>query len=251
MNTTTEPLSAQLQTLQLAFIREHYAALAQQAAAEQWPPIDDLARLVEGELQRRQDRALARRLKAARWPLLKTLEQFQWNWPKKINRLQVQQVFRLQFLESHTNVIFLGGVGLGKTHRAIALAYTACLAGSTVLLTTAVDAVNTLIAAQAAGRLKTELNRYLKPHLLCLDEVGYLPIDKTGADLLFQIISHRYEQGSMIITSNRPYKKWAEIFNNDSTLTSALLDRLLHHAETVLIEGSSYRMKDRLELASA
>ena len=108
-----------------------------------------------------------------------------------------------------------------------------------------------MIAAQAAGRLKTELNRSLKPRLLCRDEVGYLPIDKTGADLLFQIISHRYEQGSMIITSNRPYKKWAEIFNNDSTLTSALLDRLLHHAETVLIEGSSYRMKDRLELASA
>lgn len=250
MNTLTEPLSAQLQTLQLRFIREHYAALAQQAAAEQWPPVDYLARLVEGELQRRQDRALERRLKAARLPLLKTLEQFQWNWPKKINRLQVQQVFRLQFLDSHTNVIFLGGVGLGKTHLAIALAYTACLAGSTVLFTTAVDAVNTLIAAQAAGRLKTELNRYLKPRLLCLDEVGYLPIDKTGADLLFQIISHRYEQGSMIITSNRPYKKWAEIFNNDSTLTSALLDRLLHHAETVLIEGSSYRMKDRLELAS-
>jgi DNA replication protein DnaC len=251
MNTPVEPLSAQLQTLQLSFIREHYAALAQQAAAEQWPPVDYLAQLVEGELQRRQDRALERRLKAARLPLLKTLEQFQWTWPKKINRLQVQQVFRLQFLASHSNVIFLGGVGLGKTHLAIALAYTACLAGYTVRFTTAVDAVNTLIAAQAAGRLKTELNRYLKPRLLCLDEVGYLPIDKTGADLLFQIISHRYEQGSMLITSNRPYKKWAEIFNNDSTLTSALLDRLLHHAETVLIEGASYRMKDRLELASA
>lgn len=159
MNTPTEPLSAQLQTLPLRFIREPYAALAQQAAAEQWPPVDYLARLVEGELQRRQDRALERRLKAARLPLLKTLEQFQWNWPKKINRLQVQQVFRLQFLDSHTHVIFLGGVGLGKTHLAIALAYTTCLAGSTVLFTTAVDAVNTLIAAQAAGRLKTERNR--------------------------------------------------------------------------------------------
>jgi DNA replication protein DnaC len=242
-------LDAQLQTLQLAFIREHYAALAQQAAAEQWPPVDYLARLVEGELQRRQDRALQRRLKAARFPLLKTLEQFQWTWPKKINRLQVQQLFRLQFLDTHTNVTFLGGVGLGKTHLAIALAYTACLAGHTVLFTTAVDAVNALVAAQSAGRLKSELHKYLKPAVLCLDEVGYLPIDKTGADLLFQIISHRYEHGSVIITSNRPYKKWAEIFNNDSTLTSALLDRLLHHAETVLIEGSSYRMKDRLEPA--
>ena len=247
MSPTT--LDEQLQTLQLVFIREHYVALAPQAAAEQWPPVDYLARLIEGELQRRQDRALQRRLKAARFPLLKTLEQFQWQWPKKINRLQVQQLFRLAFLDTHTQVIFLGGVGLGKTHLATALAYTACLAGHSVLFTTAVDAVNTLIAAQAAGRLKSELHKYRKPAILCLDEVGYLPIDKTGADLLFQIISHRYEHGSMIITSNRPYKKWAEIFNNDSTLTSALLDRLLHHAETVLIEGSSYRMKDRLEPA--
>lgn len=247
--TCADTLTEQLHTLQLAFIREHYQSLAQQAAAEQWPPVDYLARLVEGELQRRQDRALQRRLKAARFPLLKTLDQFQWDWPRKLNRMQVQQLFRLQFLDAHGNVIFLGGVGLGKTHLATALAYTACLAGHSVLFTTAVDAVNALIAAQASGRLKTELNRYLKPRLLCLDEVGYLPIDKTGADLLFQIISHRYEHGSMIITSNRPYKKWAEIFNNDSTLTSALLDRLLHHAETVLIEGSSYRMKDRLELA--
>ncbi len=246
---STVTLTEQLHTLQLAFFREQYPALAQQAAAEQWPPLDFLARLVEGELQRRQDRALQRRLSAAHFPLLKTLEQFQWTWPKKINRLQVQQLFRLQFLDTHANAIFLGGVGLGKTHLAIALAYTACLASHTVLFTTAVDAVNALIAAQAAGRLKTELHKYLKPRVLCLDEVGYLPIDKTGADLLFQIISHRYEHGSMIITSNRPYKKWAEIFNNDSILTSALLDRLLHHAETVLIEGSSYRMKDRLEPA--
>ena len=248
MNTPT--LTEQLHLLQLAFIREHYDALARQAAAESWSYLDYLARLVEGELQRRQDRALQRRLKAAHFPLLKTLDQFHWNWPKKINRMQVQQLFRLAFLDAHTNVIFLGGVGLGKTHLATALAYTACLAGHSVLFTTAVDAVNALIAAQTVGRLKTELNRYLKPQLLCLDEIGYLPIDKTGADLLFQIISHRYEHGSMIITSNRPYKKWAEIFNNDSTLTSALLDRLLHHAETVLIEGASYRMKDRLEPAS-
>jgi DNA replication protein DnaC len=116
-----------------------------------------------------------------------------------------------------------------------------------VLFTSAIDAVNTLIAAQAAGRLKPQLQHYLKPRVLVIDEMGYLPIDKTGADLLFQIISQRYERGSIILTSNRPYKKWAEIFNNDATLTSALLDRLLHHAETVVIEGSSYRMKERAE----
>jgi DNA replication protein DnaC len=116
-----------------------------------------------------------------------------------------------------------------------------------VHFTTAIDAVNNLLAFQAAGRLKAELNKYLKPRVLALDELGYLPIDKAGADLLFQIVSQRYERGSMNITTNRPYKKWLAIFNNDTTLTSALLDRLLHHAETVVIEGSSYRMKERIE----
>ena len=109
------------------------------------------------------------------------------------------------------------------------------------------DAINNLAAAQAAGRLKQELRKYHKPVLVILDELGYLPIDKTGADLLFQIISQRYEQGSLIITTNRAFKDWPEIFNNDSTLTSALLDRLLHHTETVVVEGKSYRMKEIIE----
>ena len=104
-----------------------------------------------------------------------------------------------------------------------------------------------MAAAQSANRLKAELKKYLAPSLLILDELGYLPIDKHGADLLFQVISQRYERGATIITSNRAYKKWPEIFNNDSTLTSALLDRLLHHAETMVIEGPSYRMKDQIE----
>ncbi len=107
--------------------------------------------------------------------------------------------------------------------------------------------VNTLSAAQAAGRMKQELKKYTKPALLILDELGYLPIDKAGADLLFQVISLRYEQGAMVITSNRAFKDWPEIFNNDATLKSAILDRLLHHAETIVIEGTSYRMKDRVE----
>ena len=169
------------------------------------------------------------------------------SWPRKINRLQVQNLFRLKFIEDNANVIFLGGVGLGKTHLASALGYAACHKGHSVLFATAVDVINTLAAAQNAGRLKTAFSRYLKPALLILDELGYLPIDKTGADLLFQIISQRYERRSIVVTSNRVFKKWPEIFNNDSTLTCALLDRLLHHAETVLIEGKSYRMKDQIE----
>ncbi|MFZ4860129.1 MAG: ATP-binding protein, partial [Desulfuromonadaceae bacterium] len=127
------------------------------------------------------------------------------------------------------------------------LGYTACLAGKSVLFATAIDTINTLAAAQAASKLKIELKKYLSPQVLILDELGYLPIDKHGADLLFQVISQRYERGSTIITSNKAFKNWPEIFNNDSTLTSALLDRLLHHAETQVIEGKSYRMKDLIE----
>ena len=116
-----------------------------------------------------------------------------------------------------------------------------------MLFATAIDVINTLAAAKAAGRMKQELKKYTRPRLLIIDELGFLPIDKAGADLLFQVISQCYEQGALIITSNRAFKDWPEIFNNDSTLTSAILDRLLHHAETVLVEGKSYRMKDKIE----
>jgi DNA replication protein DnaC len=195
----------------------------------------------------RLDRSIQRKIRLARFPVVKTLEQFQWNWPKKINRMAIQNLFRLKFLEDKANVVLLGGVGLGKTHLATALGYHACLKGHSVLFTTAVDVINSLAAAQAANRLKAELKKYLAPSLLLLDELGYLPIDKHGADLLFQIISQRYERGSIIITSNRAFKNWPEIFNNDSILTSAILDRLLHHAETILVEGKSYRMKDQID----
>jgi len=114
-----------------------------------------------------------------------------------------------------------------------------------VLFTTAIEVINNLTAAQKAGQLKQELNKYVRPQVLLVDELGFLPIDKKGADLLFQVLSQRYERGSIILSSNRAYKDWPEIFNNDATLTSAILDRLLHHAETVVIEGKSYRMKDR------
>jgi len=243
----TEPLDAYLVYLKLAFIREHFASLAEDAARAHHGHVEYLARLIEGEALLRQERSVQRRIQQARFPVIKTLEQFQWSWPRKINRLQVQELFRLAFIKDKANVIFLGGVGLGKTHLATALGYAACLKGHTVRFATAVDVINTLAAAQRTGRLKLALDRYLKPAVLVLDELGYLPIDKTGADLLFQILSHRYEHGATVITSNRVYKHWPEIFNNDSTLTSALLDRLLHHSETVVIEGKSYRMKDQIE----
>ena len=179
-------------------------------------------------------------------PVVKTLDQFDWAWPKVINRAQVQNLFRLSFMNDHANVIFIAGVGLGKSHLAAALGYEACQKGVSVLFTTAVEIINTLTAALIAHRLKTELKRYTSPALLIVDEIGYLPFDKQGADLLFQVISKRYERGSMIITTNKAYKDWPGVFNNDSGLTSAVLDRLLHHQETVIIEGKSYRMKERI-----
>jgi DNA replication protein DnaC len=252
MNTTTttpsaEPLAEQLAYLKLPFMREQHAALAREAAQAHWDHLAYLARLAAGEAALRRERSVQRRITQARFPVLKTLEQFQWSWPKSINRLQVQNLFRLQFVADKHNVILLGTVGLGKTHLATALGYAACLKGCSVRFATAVEVINTLAAAQRGGRLKQALDSYRKPALLILDELGYLPIDKTGADLLFQIISLRYEHGATVITSNRVFKHWAEIFNNDATLTSALLDRLLHHAETIVIEGQSYRMKDRIE----
>jgi len=249
MKPNTSVLPQHLDYLKLPFIKEHHSALAKQAAERQWTHVDYLGRLVDGEFTERRQRSIQRRIKAARFPVIKTLEQFGWDWPKKINRLQVQNLFRLEWITQKANAIFLGTVGLGKTHLSIALGYAACLEGYSVLFANAMSVINDLSAAQNKGALKTELKKYLNPQLLILDEVGYLPIDQRGADMLFQVISQRYERGSIVLTTNKAFKQWASIFNNDSTITSAVLDRLLHHAETIVIEGSSYRMKDQVQTA--
>jgi DNA replication protein DnaC len=239
-------MDQQLTSLPLSFIAEQDAAWATQAAQKAWSHVDDLAPLVEGEANLRHDRATNRRLRLARFPVITTLEPFRWDWPTPINRLQVQHHFHLECIKEHANCIFLGGVGLGKTHLATALGSAACLKGDTVLFASALDVINTLAAAKSAGRRKQALKTYTKPALLILDELGDLPIDKTGAELPFQVISLRYAQGAIIIPSNRACKEWPKIFNNDSTLTAAILDRLLHHAATIVIEGRSFRMKDPL-----
>ena len=240
-------LNQQLDQLKLPDIKAHYAELAQQAAQQSWDHIQYLTRLIDGQYQQRRQHAVEARVKAARFPVIKTLEQFQWDWPKSINRLQVQTLFRLLFVEQNANVIFLGTVGLGKTHLATAVGYAACLEGQSVLFANTIDIINNLSGAQKRNALKNELKKYLRPRVLVLDELGYLLIDQHGADLLFQVISQRYERGSIILTTNKPFKQWPSIFNNDSTITSAVLDRLLHHAETVVIEGTSFRMKDQVQ----
>ncbi|MCK5681140.1 IS21-like element helper ATPase IstB [bacterium] len=244
----SETMEQQMSYLKLHYMSENYDETVQQALKEKWSHIDCISSLVAGEAAARWDRSTQRRVTMARFPVIKTVEQFKWSWPTKIDRLGIQNLFHLKFIANKENIIFIGSVGVGKSHLATALGYAACLKGHSVLFTTAIDVINAMSAAKAAGRLKSELKRYLRPEILILDELGYLPIDKHGANLLFQVISHRYERGSMIITSNRAYKHWMKIFDDDATLTSAILDRLLHHSETNLIEGPSYRMKDQLVL---
>src|SRR6266700_1284300 len=245
-----ELLTQQLAYLQLPFTRENYAALAQQAAEKNRGHLHYLQQLVQGEFDQRHQRLIERRIKEARFPVLKTLEQFRWDWPKKINRLAVQNLFRLGFIKEKANVIFLGTVGLGKTHLASALGYAACMEGHSVLFANAINVINELSAAHKQGGLKMQFKKYLAPTVLILDEVGYLPIDQHGAHLLFQTISQRYERGSIILTTNKAFKQWPSIFNNDSTIASAVLDLLLHHAETILVEGTSFRMKEQIETSA-
>ena len=236
-------LKSLLQRLKLNSLLERHEELARQAIEQRWSHLTYLEHLIAGECLDRQHRLVERRILAARFNVIKTLDQFEWDWPDKINEAQIRNIFRLGFIEKKSNVIFMGTCGTGKSHLAVALAYQACQRGHAVLYSTAIEALNRLVAAQAAHRLRAELRRYLAPRVVVLDEIGYLPLDKVGADLMYQLISQRYEQGSLILTTNKKYKRWAEIFNGDAGITSAILDRVLHNAETVTIEGKSYRMK--------
>lgn len=241
MKHKTEQTAAMLRTLHLRSIEQHYEQMSQEAARERITHVEYLNRLLLLETSARYERSVLRRIRAAKLPVVKTLEQFEWSWPAKINRELVLELFRLKFIDQSRNAVFIGGVGLGKTHLALALAHSACMQNIKTLFAPAVEIVNNLAAAQHARTLPKALSDYLKPQLLVIDELGYLPMDKCGADLLFQVISARYERKSTVITANTVYKKWAHIFNNDATLTSAILDRLLHHCETIVIEGKSYR----------
>lgn len=241
-------LRAHLTALKLPYMLANHQALAQSAADKAWSHVHYLTELVSAEVSARHDRRVARLVAQARFPVLKTMDRFDWDWPTRINRLLVQNLFHLEFVHQHANVVLIAGTGLGKSHLMTALGHAACLQGYSVLFTGAIEIINNLALAQTTGTVKRALAQYVKPQVLCIDELGYLPIDKFGADCLFQIISHRYERGATLITTNRVYKQWPSIFNNDAVLTSALLDRLLHHAQTVVIEGKSYRAKDQIEL---
>ncbi len=242
--TKTETLKQNLKQLHLTRIAALYEPMAATAAREATSHVEYLQQLVEAEAAARYERSVARRTRAARLPVVKTLAQFDWAWPRKINKTAVTDLFRLRFIEQNANAVFIGGVGLGKTHLALALAHDACQNNIPTLFTSAVEIVNHLAAAQASHTLHKALKEYLKPRLLVVDELGFVPMDKDAADLFFQVVSSRYERSATLITTNIAYPKWATIFDNNSTIASAILDRLLHHCETITIEGDSYRMQN-------
>lgn len=240
-------LKKELCELQLTWMLDNHETELADAARLNRTSHDLILRLTRGELDARHERAIKRRIKEAKIKGVRTLDSFDFSWPLKINRDQVRHLFTLSFMREHTNVVFIGSVGLGKTHLAAALARHACMRRLPVLFTSAVDIVNHLTEARARNSLSAAVRKYTRPKLLIIDELGYLPLDKVGAELLFQVFCARYETASTVITTNRPYKEWAKTFANDATITSAVLDRIAHHCETVLIEGRSYRMKDRIE----
>jgi DNA replication protein DnaC len=234
--------------LKMSWIRDNFEEELAEATRKKRTSQQLLERLLAGETEARSARAVERRFRAAHLPGMHKLEAFDWAWPTVINVDHIRHISTLQFMHSQTNVVLVGTVGLGKTHIASAIGRNACLKNKDVLFASAASIINTLCEAQEKGNFPATLRRYTRPHLLIVDELGYLPIDKIGGELLFQVFGQRYEKASTIITTNRVYKEWSKTFDNDSALTSAVLDRIVHHCETVKIEGESYRMKDRIEI---
>ena len=242
-----DPIKNELRKLQLTWMLENYEHELAEAARMNRTQHELLGRLLAGEAEARQARAIDRRLSTAKLPTMGPMNQFDWAWPTEINRDQIQHLFTFNFMTARQNVVFIATVGLGKTHIATALAREACMRNCTVLFTPAIDLINTLAAAQGPERFERTLRKYTRPDLLVIDELGYLPVDRIGAELLFQVLGRRYEKASTIITTNRAYKHWPKTFANDTMLTAAVLDRVNHHRETVIIKGKSYRMKGRVD----
>ena len=237
-------LLADLAELKLHRIAELYQEVLNEAARKQSSMLDVLAALIGEEVAARRQRAIQRRILRARLPPQKTLQEYNFNFPKRIPKQAILRLFDCDFVVQHGCAVFIGPTGMGKSHLLIALGYTACEKGISVRFTRVVDMINTLTTAQINGTLDKALRQYTIPPVLLLDELGYLPIDKRGADLLFQVVAARYESGSIVISTNRAFRDWGAIFDVDNTLATAMIDRLMHHGEAIVIQGESYRTKD-------
>lgn len=241
-----ERLGEHLRKLRLLKSGERLEALLQHAAAQALPYAEFLEQVLGEEVAAKTSKNIAMRTAMARLPFVKPLETFEFDYQPSIDRKQVHALATCHFIEHGDNVIVLGPPGVGKTHLAVSLGLKAISNGYRVLFTTAANLIAVLTKAHAEGRLDEKLKLYATPRLLIIDEIGYLPIDRLGANLFFQLISRRYERGPMILTSNQSFSAWGDVFG-DRIIATAILDRLLHHAVTLNVRGNSYRLKDKLK----
>jgi DNA replication protein DnaC len=234
-------LNHRLKSLRLPTVLREYGKLAKQAAAEGLDHVQFLARLIELEMIDRERRMIERRIKAAKFPAVKSLDSFDFKAIPTLNKMQVLELARCEWIERRENVIALGPSGTGKTHIALGLGLSACQKGLSVGFVTAAALVHELMEARDERRLLRLQKQMVSQKLLIIDELGFVPLSKTGAELLFELISQRYERGATLITSNLPFDEWTETFGSER-LTGALLDRLTHHVNILEMNADSYRL---------